>query len=107
MPQSGRIKKIKMESLGVFDINEVTKYLSENFDEDTVKEFKEKIEAKGKITEFFSKVIEKDLFNFVKFEKNINKEDYIQHHYKPPKISSSFLSTSLKCEQVFFFPLIN
>ena len=34
MPQSGRIKKIKMESIGVVDINELAKMISEHFGEE-------------------------------------------------------------------------
>ena len=101
MPQSGCIKKIKMEMIEVADINEIPKNISENLGEEKAKEFKEEVEDKGNIIEFIP-FISGDLFNVVKFEKHLNKEDYIQPYYNPPKILSSFLSNSSKCMGVVF-----
>ena len=101
MPQSGRIKQIKMEMIEVADINEKAKHISENLGEQKAKEFKEEAEAKSNMTEFIPEILG-DLFNVVKFEKHLNKEDYMQPYYKPPKILSSFLSTSSKSMGVVF-----
>ena len=97
MPHSGRIKKIIMESLGVIDFNEVIEKISEKFGEEKVKNFKESFEAGEEITKFFdSDDPEKGVFNIVKFEKYLNKEDYPQPYYKPPRILSSILTDSCK-----------
>ena len=68
IPQSGRIKKIKMEMIGVFEFNKLAKIISEKFGEEKAKEFNEVLESKGKITDF-DPIIEPDLFSVVKFEK--------------------------------------
>ena len=60
MPHSGRVRKVRMEMLGIFNINEMIEKIREKFGEDKVKEFKESFEAsnRNRITElFFRKVI--------------------------------------------------
>ena len=96
MPQSGYIKKIRFEMLGIVKFNKIIK----KFDEDKVKEIKESLKFENIITEF--KPFTDFLFSVVGFEKNLNKEDYPQPYYKPPKIISSILLKSCKGEAALF-----
>ena len=68
MPQSGYIKKIRLEMLGIIDFNEAIEKISEKFGEDKVKEFKESFEVGNRITEF-SPLLSDWLFSVVRFEK--------------------------------------
>ena len=54
MPQSGRIRKIRMELLGIIDFNEVIEKISEKLGKEKAKEFKESVEVEHRITEFSS-----------------------------------------------------
>ena len=70
MPQSGRIKKIRMELLGVIDSSEAIEKNSEKLGKEKAKEFEESLEGEDRITEF-SSIFSEKLFNVVKFEKKI------------------------------------
>ena len=48
MPHSGRIKKVKIEILEFFNINELIEKIRENLGEEKAEEFKEAVESKDK-----------------------------------------------------------
>ena len=68
MPQSGRIKKIRLEMLGIINLNKVFEKNSKKFGEDKVREFEEYFKVENRITDFSSLISER-LFSVFKFEK--------------------------------------
>ena len=108
MPHSGRIKKIIFEGLNFLDTNEFFKKLTEGLDGEELEKVKKNFEefkrkAEKMTTDFFTaNKEEKFLFKIVKFEKNLNEEDYPQPYHNTPKIISSILTDKFKGRGVRF-----
>ena len=108
MPHSGRIKKIIVEGLNLLDIYDFLKKIIEGLDgerlEEVKKGFEEYKKKVEKIRTKFSTIDKKEKFflKIVKFEKNLNEEDYPQLNYNSPKIISSILIDEFKGVSVSF-----
>ena len=104
MPHSGRIKKVMAECLGFIDLNDLFEKITEGLVGDDFEEAKKGFEElKKEPTKFYTDDrYRKSFFKIIKFEKNLNEEDYPQPYYNPPKTISSILIDKFKGVRVGF-----